>query len=64
MDKSHARGPPDTKLVSHVYDDFPTHWQTAHDQPAVSLMSHVCDKFSSLPRRKPNPWYPVLHWTR
>jgi hypothetical protein len=23
MEKSHARGPPDTKLVSHAYDDFP-----------------------------------------
>jgi hypothetical protein len=24
MEKSHARGPPDTKLVSHAYDDFPS----------------------------------------
>jgi hypothetical protein len=33
MEKSHARGPPDTKLVSHAYDDFP--------ENSLSLRNHV-----------------------
>jgi hypothetical protein len=53
MEKSHARGPPDTKLVSHAYDDFPRKGKLvigmekshARGPPDTKLVSHAYDDF-------------------